>query len=266
MVRRQSADARKHISLHSKAHLKMSSTDTLTIDPARPWILDPRDAPAEMNWRETLFYPFGLTSKVHFGRAWTFMFMGRLLLFVVPVFAVFILNIAGMKAGALWKPLAGFGLPIPTLLLPFFVFATATEFTSFVAHRRRLANAKRSPWLGILVLVPLILAMAGFVIGAGSGAKEYDTLKAEENKPQIEQTLESASSANGQEDAKKKNGKKREGPPPTQKEMASSAGMGLAIPIWMLSSFFVMLWTLLYVARLPNDGVGKIQTGTVEPT
>jgi len=106
--------------------------------------------------------------------------------------------------------------------------------------------------------------MAGFVIGAGDGAKEYDTLKAEENKPKIEQTLENTSSASDQDDAKENTGKKREGPPPTQKEMASSAGMGLAIPIWMLSSFFVILWTLLYVARLPNDGIGKIQTGTTE--
>lgn len=242
----------------------MSDTDTLMIDPARPWILDPRDAPADMNWRETLLYPFGITSKVHFGRAWTFMFMGRLLLFVVPVFAVFILNIAGMKADALWKPVAGFGLPVPALLLPFFVFAIVSEFTSFVAHRRRLANAKRSSWLGILVLVPLMLAMVGFVLGASSGAKAYDTLKAEKNKPQIEQTVENADSAKSETDAPRDRGKKREGPPPTQKEMAASAGMGLAIPIWLFSSFFVMLWTLLYVARLPNDGIGKVQTGTTE--
>jgi len=242
----------------------MPDTDTLTIDPARPWILDPRDAPAEMKWRETLLYPFGMTSKVHFGRAWTFMFMGRLLLFIVPVFSVFILNVAGMKADALWQPLAGFGLPIPTLLLPFFAFAMVTELTSFVAHRRRLANAKRSPWLAILVLVPLMLAMVGFVLGAGGGAKQYETMKAEENKPKIEQALENTSSAEEQTDVSEKPEKRREGPPPTQKEMAAGAGMGLAIPIWMLTSFFVMLWTLLYVARLPNDGIGKIQTGSAE--
>ena len=39
-------------------------------------------------------------------------------------------------------------------------------------------------------------------------------------------------------------------------------GMGLAMPLWALSSFFVMLWTLLHVARLPNGGAGPFRTGS----
>ncbi|HCJ19304.1 MAG TPA: hypothetical protein DHV57_18000, partial [Hyphomonas sp.] len=56
------------------------------IDAHRPWIRDERDDPARMDWFQTLFNPMGMTGKLHFSRAWTFMFMGRVLLFIVPVF------------------------------------------------------------------------------------------------------------------------------------------------------------------------------------
>ena len=65
------------------------------IDPHRPWIKDARDNPHEMNWGQTLFNPLGSSPKLHFSRAWTFMFMGRVLLFIVPVFAVFVASLSG---------------------------------------------------------------------------------------------------------------------------------------------------------------------------
>ena len=34
------------------------------------------------------------------------------------------------------------------------------------------------------------------------------------------------------------------------------------MPIWAVCSFFVMLWSLLYVARMPNGGVGRFKTGS----
>ena len=44
--------------------------------------------------------------------------------------------------------------------------------------------------------------------------------------------------------------------------MAASAGLGLAMLVWAPASFFVMLWSLLYVARMPNGGVGRFRTGS----
>jgi hypothetical protein len=41
--------------------------------------------------------------------------------------------------------------------------------------------------------------------------------------------------------------------------------MGMAVPIWLLASFGAMLWTLLYVARIPNGGVGEFSTGSHIP-
>ena len=65
------------------------------IDPHRHWIKDARDNPHDMNWGQVLFNPLGSSPKLHFTRAWTLMFMGRLLLFIVPVFAVFVASLAG---------------------------------------------------------------------------------------------------------------------------------------------------------------------------
>ena len=109
------------------------------IDAHRPWIRDERDDPARMDWFQTLFNPMGMTGKLHFSRAWTFMFMGRVLLFIVPVFVAFIAGLAGADMSGAWQPVKSVGIPLPALLLPFFFFTIITEFTSWVAHVRRFS-------------------------------------------------------------------------------------------------------------------------------
>ncbi len=69
--------------------------DPTAIDPHRPWIKDARDNPHEMKWGQVLFNPLGTSPKLHFSRAWTFMFLGRVLLFIVPVFSVLSLRWPG---------------------------------------------------------------------------------------------------------------------------------------------------------------------------
>jgi hypothetical protein len=44
--------------------------------------------------------------------------------------------------------------------------------------------------------------------------------------------------------------------------MAASSGFGFATMLWAPTSFLVMLWSLLYVARIPNGGVGRFRTGS----
>lgn len=252
------------------------------IDPHRPWIRDVRDDPREMNWVQTLFNPFGMTSKLHFSRAWTFMFMGRVLLFFVPVFSVFIAGLAGASIPGAWKPPEFMPLPIPALLVPFFLFTIVTEFTSWVAHMRRLADANRSTVLATIVLVPLFLGLAGFALGTFAGVKGYEQMQgsaaapssaespeaegadgtgAETDNAEAESASETQAGSSG-EQAQSAAQRGRRGPPPTQKQMALGAGMGLAQLLWAIPSFFVMLWTLLYVARLPNGGVGEFRTGS----
>jgi uncharacterized membrane protein YhaH (DUF805 family) len=253
------------------------------VDPQRPWIQDPRDDPSEMNWVKTLFNPFGRTGKLHFSRAWTFMFLGRLLLFVVPVFGAFLVSLAGMDTGFLWKPIKVLGVPIPGLLIAFVGFTLITEFTSFIAHLRRLYEAKRPSLLAILALLPLMLAGAAFVAGSAAGMAGYDQMQAkiaEASKAKAEAPKDQKTTGNTDAKAKEAKAKERRGGQrgnrrggrpggpnemPSQAQMAIGTGTGMALPVWMLSSFFVMLWTLLYVARLPNGGDGRLSTGSEGP-
>ena len=166
-------------------------TDTSqTIDPHRPWIRDERDDPSQMNWVQTLFNPFGMTGKLHFSRAWTFMFMGRVLLFFGPLFSVFLAGLAGANTGGAWKPLEFFPLPIPALLVPFFVFTIITELTSWVAHVRRFAEANRSTLKAMIVLIPLALGLAGFAAGVSMGASQFEVQRLAAEKAAVETLAE----------------------------------------------------------------------------
>ena len=248
--------------------------DPNAIDPHRPWIKDARDNPHDMDWGQTLFNPLGNSSKLHFSRAWTFMFLGRILLFIVPVFAVFLASLAGADLSGAWKPVKALILPIPALLVPFFLFTILTEFTSWVAHARRFNEAHRSPLLAMIVLIPLILGLVCFYLGAQGGIKQYEAMHAP--KPAITATADAgadaAPAAEGGEakpaDAKAgqsqrpQQQRRRPGPPPSERDMAAGAGLGFAMPVWAFASFLVMFWTLLYVARMPNGGVGRFRTGS----
>ena len=238
-------------------------TDTSApIDPHRPWIRDKRDDPSGMNWVETLFNPLGMTGKLHFSRAWTFMFMGRVLIFIVPVFSVFIGGVAGADLDSAWKPVSFLILPIPALLVPFFIFTIVTEFTSWVAHVRRLAEANRSTLKAMIVLIPLILGLIGFAGGVSMGIAQHRA-QAAKSAPAAEATVTEAG-ANApvaQQNGQAKQGQ-RHGPPPTERQMAIGTGMSIGVMLWAIASFVVMLWTLLHVARLPNGGVGAFRTGS----
>lgn len=250
--------------------------DPAAIDPHRPWIKDARDNPHEMNWVQTLFNPLGASPKLHFSRAWTFMFLGRVLLLVVPVMGVLVASLAGAGLGGAWKPVEALILPVPALLVPFFVFTIVTELTSWVAHVRRFHEAHKSPLLAMIVLIPLTLGLAGFYLGAQGGIAQYEAMHAP--KPAVEATADAgaavtadaaAEGASEAEAGKAQAGKSRPqqrgrpgGPPPSERDMAAGAGLGLAIPLWAFASFFVMFWSVLYVARMPNGGVGRFKTGS----
>lgn len=245
------------------------------IDPHRPWIRDLRDDPSQMNWIQTLFNPFGMTGKLHFSRAWTFMFMGRVILFIGPVFSVFIAGLAGADLSIAWKPLDFMPLPVPALLVPFFFFTIVTEFTSWVAHVRRFADANRSTLRAMFVLMPLMLALAGFAGGVTLGSAQFQKQQAETAKAAAEKvaTAEEAAATGAAATETKKpqasnanQGQRgRRGPPPTEMQMAIQTGMSFAIGLWALTSFLVMLRTLLHVARMPNGGVGDFRTGSDIP-
>ena len=214
-----------------------------------------------MNWAETLLNPLGETSKLHFSRAWTVMFIGRLLLYLVPSVGAGMLGIAGVKTGFLNAPTDLLLFTVPALLVAFAVFALITEFTSFVAHTRRLADAQRPAWLAVIVLVPMILGLAVYMAGTSMGAAQHRAA----NAPAAEAAAGGAAVEAGA--ARRPEGRSRgrggpPGPPQSERQAAVSAGLGMALPVWWLASTGVMIWTLVWVARLPNGGQGRVQTGS----
>jgi uncharacterized membrane protein YhaH (DUF805 family) len=245
------------------------------IDPHRPWIRDERDAPAGMNWWHTLFNPFGKTYKLHFTRAWTFMFMGRLLLYVIPSFIAFLAGIAGVGAESFNTPVSLVLFSVPAVLLPFALFTLITEYTSFVVHVRRLTEAGRSAFMAVIVLVPLLLGLVAYALGTQAGAAQYRQMHSPANTEAVEaKTEKTGEEEEGEEAASKdtqaapaggggaRNPQMARMMELSERQLAQQTGMGMAFPIWWLASFGAMLWSLIYVARLPNGGEGKFRTGS----
>lgn len=246
------------------------------VDPHRPWIRDARDAPENMNWWQTLFNPFGKTYKLHFTRAWTLMFLGRVALYVIPSFIAFVAGIAGVSSDGFNKPVSLVLFTVPAVLLPFALFTLLTEYTSFVVHVRRLTEAGRSAFMAVIVLVPLLLGLIAYALGTQAGAAQYRQMHSPANTEAVETRAEKKGEEDEGEDAASKDtqtaaaggGGGARDPrraammQMSERELAMQAGMGMAFPIWWLASFGAMLWSLMYVARLPNGGEGKFRTGS----
>ena len=236
-----------------------------TIDPARPWITDPDDAPSQLKWLPTLFNPMGSTPRLHFTRAWTLLFFARVFAFIVPAVFVTILSGAGAEnpeAAAL--PVWGFPLVI-----------VLTALLSLNLHISRLTNARRSPVWAAIVMLPVLFGAAGFLFGAMQGAQSYDqALVAYERQqaglPPIEQTEAAEADASGDREAaasesedaggggRGERGGREEDPldvtEVSARAHALTAGFGLAQAFWALPAFGVMIWSLMWVGRLPNGG------------
>ncbi len=238
------------------------------IDADRPWIRDERDDPARMNWMQTLFNPLGRSPKLHFTRAWTAMFLGRVLLYIAPSMIVGIAGMAGAGTSGLSSPVNLLLFSVPALLVPFALYVLVTEYTSFCAHARRLTDAGKPVILAIIVILPLLLGLMAYAAGTQIGAAGF---RQAQEKAAAAASAPAAADADGAVAAAPaasapprggQGGRPGAMGPKSEREAALATGMGMAMPIWALASFAAMLWTLLYVARLPNEGVGRIRSGS----
>ncbi|MCI4643881.1 MAG: hypothetical protein MRY64_03765 [Hyphomonadaceae bacterium] len=281
----------------------MSDITSQEIDPKRPWIVDPEDAPAGMNWMQTLTNPFGETSRVHFTRAWTGLFFTRFIYAIGTAILIAIFGAAGAENPNAFVPPQG----------TWHLLVLVTALASLVMHIRRLTNARRSPLWAILVILPVTLGAVGFFLGMGQAAKQYDTaVKVEEMRRdgmrdmQIARELgllkapdASEESADAGTDEGETEGQDGEAPAEeagqtesgeghgnghhghvnprdflpqiditeiSQREHALKGGLGAAQMFWGAPAFFVMLWTLLWVGRLPNGGGTIRERLASEPT
>lgn len=198
-------------------------TDTSNmIDPTRPWIDDPRDAPSSLRLLPTLTNPFGTTSRLHFTRAWTYLFFARVFSVLIPGVLMFVFGAAGANTDALG---ALFMLVPVTFVL--------TLLMSTVIHIRRLGDAERPAMLAGIVWLPFILAAAVFFLLVSTSTPE----------------LTGGGGGGGW------------GRPQTPQQIYQgwvSGNANMAIFTYIAVLIPVTVWSLVWVGRLPNGG-GRIE-------
>lgn len=249
------------------------------LDPDRPWITDEEQLPARMNWIDTLINPTGKSPKLHFTRAWTLLFMLQLIIWLGFGFIIGLIGIAGVDTA---------GLSASHKYLIAITFAVTT-LMSFVIHSRRLNHAGKMSFRAIIVLVPLFLGAVMFIGGINGKAAEYQKLydaraeyledpaawreqRLEERRQaqaEAERRRQEAEAAreNGEEGAQPQQRGQRRGPPggfnngpsaenplPSRADFIVTPVLGtFYLPIVGLSAL-IMLWSLFWVARVPNFG------------
>lgn len=251
-----------------------SSRGSTAIDPKRPWITDPREDVAGMNWMQSLTNPFGETSRLHFTRAWTGLFFFRLIWYVGFSVLAAIFAAAGAENAGNYVPPSWAFLGVIVL----------TAIASLILHIRRLSDARRSALWAVLVGVPAVIALIGFALGTVGGARAYeqavDRIEREaaaalqapvdpaDASPQDaeSETADPAADGDGARDGESRGGEARRGGERrqrgpefdpaqiSQRAFAFDAGVSMALALWAVPSFLVMLWSLLWVGRLPTGG------------
>lgn len=253
------------------------------LDPDRPWITDEEDLPARMSWLDTLFNPAGKSSQLHFTRAWTLLFFVGLLTWVGGGAIVTVIGIAGADTAGLS---AFHGYMIAVVL-------AITSICSFVIHTRRLNHAGKISFRALIVILPLFAGAGLFFAGVTDKAAAYDKLyeqraeflsdpaawresrlderrdqQAEAEKARLEAE---AARENGEEGENSGgNGGERGGPQggwnqgpsaenplPSKESFIVRPNLGTFNMIIVAFNTLIMIWSLLWVARVPNFGRRK---------
>ncbi len=252
----------------------IAKPDIAPLDPSRPWITDPDDLPARMKWGAALLSPFGRLSKVHFTRAWTVLFFARIFVIVIPAFIGWVIGAAGGDVTGL-KGLARIAVPVVLLV---------TVFFSYNLHIKRLADAGKSTLLAMLVFVPLIFAGTAFTFSALGASTQYEAAAAkrlyeiehpEKARAEREAAMAAARAAEAEAEKgegdeagsgeRRNRGERRgrgqssgmdpDGEPLSKASIVLKAAQPAGQITLILLDFPLMLWTLLWVARLPKAGL-----------
>ena len=281
----------------------MSDIISQEIDPKHPWIVDPADTPSDINWMQTLTNPFGETSRVHFTRAWTGLFFVRLIYAIAIAILVFIFSSAGAEdPRALVPPVGTFHLIVLVTALaslvahirrltnarrsPFWavlvIVPVLIGFVGFIAGAGQAGQqytiaAKAAELRGQGMAERDIVKELGLVKTPSESADTPEAATGEPTGANNDATSELASADGESAEAAPGAGQGRQMGPRnlipqidvtevSQREHALKGGLATAQIFWAVPSFLVMLWTLLWVGRLPNGGGTIKERLRSEPT
>lgn len=183
------------------------------------------------NWLEAFTDPFGRSAPVVFTRAW-------LILFLVVLLANIVGTVLAMAGAPAWTHHVG--LVAWVLAVPFWG----------VIHFRRLNDAGKSPGWGVLVFLPLLVAL---LAASGAGGQQARILSGEVSMEASAGAEQKSADAPVTADKKKssaKNNAKRGAPekPQTALEVAIGAGS----MVHLLLGVLVAIWSIAWVARCPG--------------
>lgn len=249
-----------------------STSDLPPLDPARPWITDPEDLPSRINWLATLFNVMGRSSRLHFTRAWTLLFMLQFLFVFGGGLLLFILALTGVDTA---------GLSVAKQYASAAVFLV-TGLMSFVIHNRRLADAGKSSAWAVLILLPLVIAGTVTLGNIQKSAAEYDVMyqkraafledpgafreEALERRREAQKARADAredDDAGGEAasrgprrggDRGGRRGFNAENEMPDQETFVLRPHVGAFVTLMMLLSAFLVPWSLMVVARAAPKG------------
>ncbi|MEM7459917.1 MAG: hypothetical protein AAF331_10670 [Pseudomonadota bacterium] len=250
-----------------------------TLDSDRPWITDDEQLPTRMNWFDTFFNPAGKSPKLHFTRAWTMLFFTGLIGWAGFGFIIFMVGIAGADTTGIST----------THKYVIAIIMAVTSVLSFVIHSRRLNHAGKTSVWAILVLLPVIAASLMFMGGMTGKAAEYDklydqraefladpeawrearlderrTAQEEAEKARLEAEAAEAAGEGGENSEQRgqrgggrgdgNQGPNPENPLPSKESFIVRPNLGMFSMTIMGFNTLIMIWSLLWVARVPNFG------------
>lgn len=255
------------------------------IDPNRPWIVDEEESPARMNWLGTLFNPAGKSPKLHFTRAWTVLFFTGVFAWLGVGAVISILGIAGADTSDL-TALHGYIIAVAlavTSLCSFVIHSRRLNHAGKISLRALVVL--------VPVIVGAVMFLGGVTQKAAEYDELYAERaefladpsawrEAQLEERRVEQTEaekkrqeeEAAQAANGDGEGAEENrgnrggqgrggpqgdwnqGPSADNPLPSKQEFIVQPNLGaFNMPIVLMNTL-LMIWSLLWVARVPNFG------------
>lgn len=255
------------------------------LDPDRPWIVNEEELPSRMSWLDTLFNPAGKSPKLHFTRAWTALFFTGLFAWMGVGFIISILGIAGADTTDL-SVFHGYFIAV--------VLAITSICSYVIHTRRLNHAGKISlrSIIVILPLILATLAFVGGMTGKAAEYDKLYQERAEFledpaawRDARLEERREQqakAEKARQEAEAAKERGEEGEGadggnngqrggrggggqgdwnqgpsadnPLPSKESFIVRPNLGTFNFIIVGFNTLIMIWSLLWVARVPNFG------------
>ena len=264
------------------------------LDPDRPWITDEEELPARMNWLDTLFNPTGESPKLHFTRAWTLLFFTGLFAWLGVGTIISIIGIAGADtAGA--SVFHGYLIAVVMGLTSLMSFVIHTRRLN---HARKISL--RALIVLLPVILGAVFMFGGVASKAEAYDELYEARaefledpaawrearleekrerqaeeekarqEAEEAKAKAEAEGESAEGGEDEQGGQRgrggppqgnwNQGPSAENPLPSKEEFILRPNIGTFSMTIVFFNAFIMIWSLLWVARVPNFGKEKEPT------